>query len=64
MDNYDNSRATPKKRTGENNDNNTSNRNDNNTVQKSTPEIIQPNPPSATPSFPAEMPARDVKTEL
>lgn len=64
MDNYDNSRATPKKRTGDNNDNYSDSVRDNNATQKSTPEISQPNPPSATPSFPSEIPPRDAGEEL
>lgn len=59
MDNYNDNKATPKKRTGENHDNNTKDRNDNDNARQSTPEIVQPNPPSAIPSFPVEMPVRN-----
>ncbi|HPU63283.1 MAG TPA: hypothetical protein PK304_03950 [Mobilitalea sp.] len=61
MDKYDDSRATPKKRTKEDNDNYTDISKDNNSEQKNTPEIIQPNPPSATPSHPVEMPSRELR---
>lgn len=64
MDNYNNNKATPKKRTGDQADNYTDSDKDNNTVRKTTPEIIQPNPPSATPSFPPEIPSRDTRTEI
>lgn len=64
MDNYGNSKATPKKRTKDHTDNYTDSDKYNNTVRKTTPEIIQPNPPSATPSFPAEIPSRDTRTEI
>lgn len=60
MDNYNNNKATPTKRTGENN-NPLDRGNDNDATQKITPEITQPNPSTATPSFPTEMPARDTK---
>lgn len=64
MDNYNDNKATPKKRTGENENNNSDSVNDKNTVQEVTPEIIQPHPATVTPAYPAEMPARDVRTEL
>lgn len=60
MDRMDDSRATPKKRTGVKNDSNSTDReNDNSTSQSISPEIAQPNPSSATPVIPTEMPARD-----
>ena len=64
MNKFNDSRATPKKRTKEDNDNYTDINIENDSKQKNTPEIIQPNPPSATPSYPDEMPSRDVRTEI
>lgn len=64
MDKYDDSRATPKKRTGEEYNNYSDNTKDRNTRNNSTPEIIPPIPPTATPSVPSEMPVRDDKTEI
>ncbi len=55
---------TPKKRRGVNNDTSSpekENDNDNNPTRTISPEITQPNPTSATPTFPTEMPARDIK---
>lgn len=64
MDSYNDNRATPKKRTGVKNDISSTdkeNDNDNNQAQIIAPEIAQPNPTSATPTIPAEMPARDIE---
>lgn len=64
MDRYNDNKATPTKRTGVKNDNNsldTGSDNDNNGNQIISPEIAQPNPTSATPNIPAEMPSRDIK---
>lgn len=64
MDRFDDNRATPKKRTGVNNDISSpdkENDNDKNPTQIVAPEIAQPNPTSATPTIPTEMPARDLK---
>ena len=59
MDRYNDNR-TPAKRTGTENENNTPDT-EKDTVQTIAPEIAQPNPTGATPSIPAEMPARDTK---
>ncbi|MDF2543324.1 MAG: hypothetical protein K0S47_3042 [Herbinix sp.] len=59
MDKMDNNKATPTKRTGLQNDNNSDNNYQNNNTN--TPEIEQPGPSTATPPIPAEMPAREVR---
>jgi hypothetical protein len=64
MDRYNDNKATPTKRTGVKNDNNSpdpGNGNDNNTIQIIAPEIAQPNPTSATPTIPSEIPERNIK---
>lgn len=43
------------------NPNNEENDKDNNPIQTVAPEIAQPNPSSATPTFPSEMPIREIK---
>lgn len=62
MDRFDDSRATPKKRTGVKDDISSPDKgNDDNKTQTISPEITQPNPSSATPAILAEMPARDIR---
>lgn len=64
MDRYNDSKATPTKRTGVKNDTNsidTGNDRASNSNQGINPEIIQPNPSTATPSIPVEMPTREIK---
>lgn len=58
-DNSQDSKATPTKRTGSNN------KDESETVDQtqpgSTPEIIQPDPSTATPHIPEEMPPRELR---
>jgi len=64
MDRYNDNKATPTKRTGVKNDNNSidaGNDKENDPIITIAPEIAQPNPTSATPTIPPEMPARDIK---
>lgn len=63
MENYNDNKATPTKRTGVKNNNllDTGKEKDDNTIQTIGPEIRQPNPASATPTIPAEMPARNIR---
>lgn len=63
MNRFEDSRATPKKRTGVKDDikNPARENDDNNTTQTVSLEIAQPNPSSATPTIPSEMPARDIR---
>ena len=64
MDRLDDNKGTPTKRTGVKNDTSSPNKendNDNNPIKTISPEISPPNPTSATPTFPTEIPARDIK---
>lgn len=58
MDQMDNNKGTPTKRTSLRNDINFENFN---TSTDFIPEVEQPNPANSTPSIPEEMPARDYK---
>lgn len=64
MDRFNDSRSTPKRRTGVKNDTGSpdkDNNGDKDPIQIIAPEIAQPNPTSATPTIPTEIPARDIR---
>lgn len=64
MDKYNDNKATPTKRTGENKGTSSTDveyDNNNNSSQRIAPEILQPNPTTATPNIPTEMPSREIK---
>lgn len=64
MTDFDNNKATPTKRTGDNYNDNSSDRdyvNDNNSGQNKSVELPQPNSTTATPKIPTEMPSRVYK---